>query len=458
MKSNLFSEDSFHKTLKALLLQEFVLKKMNRRLVGRNLNVDPNIDTGQAMNIAQVIRIGSEFVDFRRKVENGVELLKEEEIGKNHDERKNVNQREFVKVDFEDVTTVHHLHSAAFGFRLDKKRLDDVEMNEDYFSFLVYYPNEEIKLRYSFKRAHAPKKPRLYFKEDRLKFGYFTTIRHKIPDYTYEYHGDQDKLVFMRKFYPENGKIIYHFSDKTPDHLRDMGRKAIDEWNKVFRETNTGIEIVLKGDRKDDVKLGDIRYNILNLIDTQDGSGLYGFGPSVADSHSGEIISTSSNIYANPSRETWIEVLRNFVRAELGMFDKKYLEDPKNEPLDPPISLLDTAISSLKDSALALNDEIRFFGYRELLNEDIPSKQVFTMLLEDRERRYPEQSLDDLKTFKQIHDVYQRELDQRRGDWSLVELDESYPLHMRPFKVQKSHDIKLAKNIALIRLCLTLKS
>ena len=62
--------------------------------------------------------------------------------------------------------------------------------------------------------------------------------------------------------------------------------------------------------------MGDIRYNILNLIVTKGGSnsGLFGLGPNVANPITGEVISATANIWVSNILESYINIVRRYVR------------------------------------------------------------------------------------------------------------------------------------------------
>jgi len=297
---------------KARSVSRIKFLKRSDSLVGVNLNIDENIDVSDEINLKKALTIPTEWLDFKKDMIGDINRLAEVEVGDDHKEKKPFNEREYMRIKFEKTESI--LSSAT-----EDAIFDSLEMGKDYLAYVVYYPIQEIKIRYSLRKAHAPKKGRVYFKKDRKVFGFFSTQRYVIENHRFHRESDYEKLVFMNRFYPENGKITYFFSHSTPDHMREAGRKSIKVWNKGFQAANTGLEVVL--DESKDVNLGDIRYNIINIVDTKDGARLLGYGPSIVDSESGEIIAATANIYANPFRETWIETLRNYVRSKTGMID-----------------------------------------------------------------------------------------------------------------------------------------
>jgi hypothetical protein len=306
---------------KARSVSRIKFLKRSDSIVGVNLNIDDNIDVSEEINLKKALTIPTEWIDFKKEMIGDINKLSETEVGDDHEEKKPFNERKYMRIKFEKTQAI------LTGTDNDAI-FDSLEMGKDYLAYVIYYPTQEIKIRYSLRKAHAPKKGRVYFKKDRKVFGFFSTRRYVIENHRFHRESDYEKLVFMNRFYPEDGKIVYYFSHNTPDHMREAGRRSIKVWNDAFKSANTGIQVVL--DESRDVNLGDIRYNIINIVDTKDGARLLGYGPSIVDSESGEIIAATSNIYANPFRETWIETLRNYIRSRTGMID-----DPNIAALNP---------------------------------------------------------------------------------------------------------------------------
>jgi len=307
-------------------------------IVGVNLNIDDNIDTSEEINLKEALSIPVEYLDYKvKKVGNKVSLS-EEEVGNDHAERRNFKEREFMKM---KLAETHSLLSRDN----DKAILDSLDIGKDFLSFVVYYPTNEIKIRYALRKAHKPKEGRVYYKDDRKTFGFFSTQKYVILNHRFEREEDYEKLIFLNRFYPDEQKVVYYFSHNTPENLRDVGRESIKVWNEAFAKAGSGISIVL--DESKDVNIGDIRFNIINIVDTKDGARLLGYGPSIVDSESGEIISATSNIYANPFRESWIRVLRNYVRSKLGKFNVSAVGAPDPAKMTLMTKMLDDAIESV---------------------------------------------------------------------------------------------------------------
>ncbi|GAB4010545.1 MAG: hypothetical protein Fur0010_03420 [Bdellovibrio sp.] len=284
-----------------------------------NTNLDSNIDRQDAINLQTAVEIPVNWVDFR-VVKNGrnYTLLKEEKVGDGHQDAVDWSKRKFAEVNFAKVKSILTQSTST--------SLENIEISEGFLSFTVHYTDEQIKIKYALKKAHDPKAGRIYRKDDRKLYGLFTTIKHFINNHRFHRDGDYEKQIMMNRFYPEKNKdtdrkeIRYFFSNNTPEYMKNAGKRAIKAWNDTFKAAGSDIDVVL--DESKTVSLGDIRYNIINIVDTKDGSGLLGYGPSIVDSESGEIISATTNIYANPFREGLINSIRNYIKREIGLFEK----------------------------------------------------------------------------------------------------------------------------------------
>ena len=301
---------------KAREVSRIRFSKRKDAIVGLNLNIDENIDKKDDINLEETINIPSKYFDYRQDKSGNDPLLREVAIGDDHEERRSFKERDYVKFDFSRVNSALTRGMGA----LDRGQaiLDSLEIAENYFAFVVYYHSDEVRIRYAFRKAHKAKAGRVYFKDDRKLFGFFSARKFAIINHRYERKEDQERLNLLNRFYPNDGVIRYYFSKQTPEHMKEAARVSIKVWDKAFQKAGTGLRVVL--DESQAVNLGDIRYNIINIVDTKDGANLLGYGPSIVDSFSGEIISATSNIYANPFRENWIEILRNYVRSQLGLF------------------------------------------------------------------------------------------------------------------------------------------
>ena len=113
--------------------------------------------------------------------------------------------------------------------------------------------------------------------------------------------------------------IKWYFSEQTSEDewVRDFGRKAVEYWNKAFQKAGEGsdYQIKIELDENTNRELGDIRYNILNLMmpEVQGGRSL-GFGPNVSDPVTGEILSATANVWIRNIIDKYVVALREYIR------------------------------------------------------------------------------------------------------------------------------------------------
>lgn len=121
--------------------------------------------------------------------------------------------------------------------------------------------------------------------------------------------------------------IVYHVSDNFPDHLRAAAKADGEEWNRVWKEAlqnSTGWDDakmegvnafivcennpVKEGDPAEcgepglSPQLGDMRYSMYNYVGKRQQSSPLGYGPSLTDPLTGEIIAATANFYGDPGR------------------------------------------------------------------------------------------------------------------------------------------------------------
>ena len=198
-------------------------------------------------------------------------------------------------------------------------RLLDVEIDHHYFGFTILnmIGNQGRKVHYSFLRAdagRAPYQPRLSYKSDRGIFGYFTSEKPFIANWEYYTEEDFNKRVYMSRMNPNSNEIVFHLSAGSPAWLEDVAEKAVQAWDRSFEKALNGSGKKIKVRfAKERVILGDLRYNVIHLVETLSEDGLLGFGPSVADPETGEIISATTNVYVNSTQAIAASTVRNYM-------------------------------------------------------------------------------------------------------------------------------------------------
>lgn len=344
------------------------------------------------------------------------------------------NQRSHVILDLKASFSV--ASNAFKGQTSNDATLVNFTFDANSLNFTVFYTFQKQMVRYSFRRAHEPvKNPRFAIGNDiEEHFGFFTTNKAFIPGPQHVRLRDYQTNTFINRFYPENseepGKIIFRYSHnslRAPELFKEAAREAIEQWNKVFQLTGYSVE--LKEDFTTDI--GDIRYNTINLIYEEKGTmGLLGYGPSVADTKSGEIISATTNLYVAPFQQIAINQLRSLLYKEIGMIKDEKILSPSDY------------ISSLKDRIMSYGHSSEPLTYlinrdQQILSRNIPvsedvsediaerinSCKSMKIALEETIRESQEKCQDDF--YKYVQEL--RSLNKGRSIDELLTYDPSNP-------------------------------
>ena len=316
-----------------------VLRAVNRTAAAQDLPCSAS--DGVDLKLASAVQVPISWVDYRLKSQGSDKALKAEKT----------NERSYAERSYLELSLAGTKAKSTSAQGSGNIRLLNVEIDENYFGYtlLVGAGTAGAKIRFSFLRSGAKYRAgytaRPHFKPDRKVFGFFTTSRPFIADWEYSTEQDFDRRVMMNRFNPRNispdvGEIQFHFSANTPAWLRDVGTAAVDAWDKAFQEAFKGSGRTMRVTLgKGDVQLGDLRYNVINLIDQLQESNLFGFGPSISDPDSGEIISATSNVHVGSIRSSVISAIRAYLvnRAE-GRKMTSYTEVPTQVEVIEPMS------------------------------------------------------------------------------------------------------------------------
>lgn len=103
-------------------------------------------------------------------------------------------------------------------------------------------------------------------------------------------------MVYLNRFNPDQGSIKYYLSDNFFEEKNklflDATLQSIDKMNQALNVFGADagkpeIEIVNKT-KAAGIHPGDLRYNVINLIDEPLANGLLGYGPSVSNPMTGK--------------------------------------------------------------------------------------------------------------------------------------------------------------------------
>ncbi|MCY4513391.1 MAG: hypothetical protein OXB86_06860 [Bdellovibrionales bacterium] len=219
--------------------------------------------------------------------------------------------------------------------------IDSIFVSDDFFSFNVEI-NEKGRtptvIKYTFKRAKEnPGYPqKQWYEKDSTQFHPTSYIERKYYNKTV-YHKRSDFENFHRviRFNPNQEEIQWHFSTQTPkdEWIRGFGHKAIELINAEFQEAGkySDRKIKIKMGDDGDKKLGDIRYNILNLVFT-DNLSRFSIGSNVAHPITGEVVSATANVQISHIVNEYIHLIRKYIRFHVWPLPWKIL------PTSPGVS------------------------------------------------------------------------------------------------------------------------
>ena len=332
--------------------------KEKNRIRAVNINVDDVIDSSDDMNLTSVIEFPVERLDFRQKRHSNGARKSEEKVYTSTEGAPHWSKLKYIKIDFTDAKTPR-INAAG-------SELHHFEIAKDYLSFDLEFPTKNVRLKFAFRRAHKPKKGIGYPKKDRKVYGFFTAQKTYINNYKIEREEDYEKNIFISRYYPKNGKIEYYLSDLTPNSFLPVAREAVRQWDDAFQAAGTGIRVVLNESKK--VAVGDIRYNIINIIRNTDTDG-GGYGPQLADFNSGEIISATSNVNTGFHMNQLVETIRNYIRAKKGYFAEQWVG---YAPEWAKFSIVNSSNGSM---AMNFPSKENFVKRRDTIIENVPESQ-----------------------------------------------------------------------------------
>ncbi|CAK4068779.1 zinc-dependent metalloprotease [Vibrio sp. 16] len=229
--------------------------------------------------------------------------------------------------------------NGVLNFELERTFRVDLDNISDYINFATKAGLEEalvdgaFKSRFYYSLVHESVvasedyQPVMYPVGDENDIGFFTTSTKKLNPITNKYDRD---VVYLNRFNP-NESIKYYLTDNffEPKNkiFLDATIETVNKMNQALQlfGNDSGkppIEIVNKSEGAG-VHPGDLRYNIINLVDEPLANGLLGYGPSVGNPMTGEIIKAHVNQYAGVARTGvpyyWDNLARFYNRNQLDL-------------------------------------------------------------------------------------------------------------------------------------------
>ncbi|MAZ47060.1 MAG: hypothetical protein CME65_00765 [Halobacteriovoraceae bacterium] len=224
---------------------------------------------------------------------------------------------------------------------------DDLSVN----SFKTNFHYSLVELD---KLASPDYQPVNYPIPDHGKLGFFTSREERFsPDFDFQ---RPQERYFLNRFNPNqpNGELVYYLTKNfnKPENkiLLDATYEAIEVMNKGLEKINNPFKIVVKQQEDDakEIAVGDLRYNMIVLLEDPLSNGLLGYGPSVKNPLTGEILKAHTNMYGGILRA----ISRRGYDEAVDISEQRY-EDAQNVALDSQYTVAPSALATLPTALAA---------------------------------------------------------------------------------------------------------
>lgn len=167
--------------------------------------------------------------------------------------------------------------------------------------------------------------PVLYPVGDENEIGFFTTTTKRLDPVTNKY----DDVTLLNRFNPNLESIEYYLSD---NFFEEKNASLLQVTIDTVQKMNQALGVIDTDNGKPLIKIvnetealgihpGDLRYNVINLVDEPLDNGLLGYGPSIAHPQTGEILKAHVNQYSGVARTGvpyyWDNMARLYNRGQL---------------------------------------------------------------------------------------------------------------------------------------------
>ena len=232
--------------------------------------------------------------------------------------------RPYLEIKFDELINNEFQYGGKGG-----KSLKSVVITKDYISFDIEITTKgrvAYLIKYAFKRyiKNPDYIEKQWFKKDRDLFFPLSTVQRKYyedpADHT---QADHDRFQRTTRFDPKSKEILWYFSKHSTQlkWIRDLGHKAVVSLNKALKEAGrkSGYKIKITLDKTNaDKEVGDIRYNILNVILSEgEESEHFQLGENVANPITGEIVATTANVWLNRILSEYLSIVRRYIRFRI---------------------------------------------------------------------------------------------------------------------------------------------
>lgn len=232
--------------------------------------------------------------------------------------------RPYLEVKFDELIN-NEFQSGDVG----GKSLKSVVITKNYISFDIEITKKgrvAYLMRYAFKRyiKNPDYLEKQWFKKDSALFFPFSVVQRKYyEDPTDHTQADYDRFQRATRFDPKSKEILWYFSRHSAQlkWIRDMGHEAVTLLNKALKEAGrgSGYSIKINLDKTGaDKEVGDIRYNILNMILSEgEEPEHFQLGKNIANPITGEVVAATANVWLNRIFSEYISIVRNYIRFHI---------------------------------------------------------------------------------------------------------------------------------------------
>ena len=219
-----------------------------------------------------------------------------------------------------------------------------------YMTFTVDYAYSVFKLSSIADKNYVPVD---YPAADQNEFGFFTTEQ-KTKTVDNHDHVMGIRKDLLNRWSPNKKTITYNLNSefyvKGNEKILEATYNSIASINDSLNEAGAGIQIKLQ--KGDDAKLGDMRENFIVLVKDPQASGVIGYGPSVKNPLTGEILSARTIMYYGTIQKfvstTWDDLIDEVVQKRILAQQQQQQNEPAQEKSAPAAPLALSKVTNAK--------------------------------------------------------------------------------------------------------------
>ncbi len=313
-------------------------------MIAVDLNIPDEAKGLSGEKLPRIVQLPVRWVQFQLVQAGSNAMLEEKLLDEKDAGAVYWDKRQFGLFDFRRVNNLDSANANSI-------RLRRLEVTDDYISFVIANSEDNadsqtsdsedgkesqkgIAIHYSFARDASKIQGQIYPSLDRKMFGFWRHIRKFYPGQLTVSEKNVEQNISLGRMYPKDNKIEVYLTDNTPSDPGFISaiQGAIDAWDEAFVEAARGskweknpIRVSLNTEKR--VKAGDVRYSKISFYDFNiNVGGLLGYGPSVTDDRTGQIYSSTNDIYLRTYREGIYADLKNYVKSKLGLYNGKAVQ------------------------------------------------------------------------------------------------------------------------------------